>query len=116
MNIKTLDVAITPDRTDVHLLAVKEDGEFAGIAVVGLGKGENSGWLSNVFVLPDDRGRGYGRRLVERAIAVCRVEGRGFLSMVVKNDNEPAKRLYALLGFLPFMDGAEGHTQYVKSL
>ncbi|RZJ86708.1 MAG: GNAT family N-acetyltransferase [Hymenobacter sp.] len=116
MNIKTLTVTITPDRTDVHLLAVREDGELAGIAVVALGKDENSGWLSSVFVQPDHRGHGFGRQLVERATAVCRADSRGFISMNVKKDNEAAKRLYASLGFLPFMDGPEDYTQWLKAL
>jgi ribosomal protein S18 acetylase RimI-like enzyme len=116
MNIKRLSATITPDRNDVHLLAITEDGEVAGIAVVGLGKDENSGWLSSVFVHPDHRGHGVGRQLVERAIAVCQDDSRGFVSMVVKNDNETAKKLYASLGFLPFMDGSEGYTQWLKAL
>lgn len=117
MNIQTLPVVINPSKmTEVHLLAIKEDGTLVGLTQVGLTVGENAGWINNVFVQPDERGRGFGRRLLERAFEVCKEDGRAFASLVVANDNEVAKKLYESLGFVPFMDGTEGHTQYIKTL
>lgn len=116
MNIQKMLVTIEPHAPGLYLLAVKENGEVAGMTLVRFGKGENAGWITDVFVQVADRGRGFGKRLLLTALDACRDEGRGFASLAVGNDNEVAKKLYESLGFLPFMDGQEGHTQYVLAL
>jgi ribosomal protein S18 acetylase RimI-like enzyme len=54
--------------------------------------------LGGIIVLPELRGRGYGRRVVTELAALVLAEGKG-LSLFVKKGNGPARRLYESLGF-----------------
>ena len=54
--------------------------------------------LGGIIVLPQLRGRGYGRIVVSDLAAAILADGKG-LSLFVKKDNKPARRLYESLGF-----------------
>lgn len=82
-------------------------GAFAGDGLVGAAgfrvyditaKSRHKGALVGVHVVPDWRGRGLGRRLVEAVIAHAR-EHVVVLQAGVGTGNLPARRLYARLGF-----------------
>ena len=55
-----------------------------------------NGYLMNIFVIPEMRGRGVGRAIVEHLIACARERGAG---KVYLESSEEAKRLYRSLGF-----------------
>jgi GNAT superfamily N-acetyltransferase len=55
--------------------------------------------IGNVAVLPDYRGHGIARQLVEACIERAREEGSSWLALEVRADNAPARRLYQSLGF-----------------
>jgi ribosomal protein S18 acetylase RimI-like enzyme len=55
-----------------------------------------------MYVRPQARNRGVGRRLVEAVIEVARRRGVELLQLAVVSDNEPARRLYARLGFVEY--------------
>jgi ribosomal protein S18 acetylase RimI-like enzyme len=57
------------------------------------------GELKRVYVKPDARGRGVGRRLTERAILEARARGYSRLRLGTQNTAIPAQRLYESLGF-----------------
>jgi len=78
--------------------------ELLGIAGFAVRKGvkeAHKGLLWGMYVRPDARKAGVGRRLVEAVIdfARQRVE---LLQLSVVSDNEPARRLYARLGFVEY--------------
>ena len=78
--------------------------ELLGIAGFAVRKGvkeAHKGLLWGMYVRPDARKGGVGRRLVEAVIdfARQRVE---LIQLSVVSDNEPAQRLYARLGFLEY--------------
>lgn len=56
--------------------------------------------VEDVYVVPEARGRGYGRAMVSAAAAVARDEGHE-LTFIVADDNDWPKQLYAKLGFEP---------------
>lgn len=56
--------------------------------------------VAQVAVDPLSRGQGHGRRLVVAAARAARGVGCESVSLLVADDNEPAKRLYASLGFV----------------
>lgn len=54
--------------------------------------------ISGVHTRPSDRARGWGRRVVERLIEDAGAAGAS-TALFVREDNEPARRLYDRLGF-----------------
>jgi RimJ/RimL family protein N-acetyltransferase len=73
----------------------------AGFAFRDGAKEAHKGLLWGMYVRPDARNSGTGRRLVEAVIDFARrhVE---ILQLNVVSDNEPARRLYARLGFVEY--------------
>jgi ribosomal protein S18 acetylase RimI-like enzyme len=57
------------------------------------------GYLAELYVVPDRRGRGIGRALTEEAIAVARAEGADTMELGTGEDDVAARRLYESLGF-----------------
>lgn len=78
----------------VHSFAVTEPGGFA-IARVIAGEAE----LLTLAVLPEERRRGIGRRLLAKVIESARARGAGRLMLEVALDNSAANALYATAGF-----------------
>lgn len=84
-------------------------GAFRGVELLGIAgfafhegvKEAHKGLLWGMYVRPDARKSGVGRRLVEAVIDFARrhVE---ILQLNVVSDNEPARRLYARLGFVEY--------------
>ncbi len=58
-----------------------------------------AGVLQDVIVDPEHRGRGVGRRLVEAALAYLTTRGAPRVVLSTAEQNEPAQRLFASLGF-----------------
>jgi len=65
-------------------------------------------FLEDLFVLPEFRGRGLGRRLLEDVAAVAVERGCGRLEWAVLDWNEPAIGFYRALG----ADSVDGWTTY----
>ena len=57
-----------------------------------------SAWLHDIFVDPEARGRGIGKRLVEAAIDAARSLGSSNLMLSVSPSNAPGRRLFESLG------------------
>ncbi|MCK8680860.1 GNAT family N-acetyltransferase [Streptomyces lichenis] len=83
-------------------VAVDEDGGIAGRLWTGrctLDSGEVAGYVYDIRVAEERRGRGLGRALMGVAERVVREDGRRRLGLHVFADNAPALRLYASLGY-----------------
>lgn len=88
------------------LVAYGEDGASLGIATVyahvpGTEADEPPGTyalLNDLVVLPDDRGRGAGRALLEAAESFCRERGAGVLRLEVMAGNDVAIAFYGRAG------------------
>lgn len=72
------------------------DGRVAGSAAVGGGR---LLVVSSVAVLPEFRGLGIGRKLMELTHHYARAQGRDRVVLDVLAHNEPARRLYESLGY-----------------
>jgi ribosomal protein S18 acetylase RimI-like enzyme len=57
--------------------------------------------VAYVGVVPEERGQGYGREIMHKALAVARADGVARLTLSVDARNDPAWRLYTDLGFEP---------------
>jgi GNAT superfamily N-acetyltransferase len=56
-------------------------------------------YLEELYVVPDRRGRGLGRALMEAAIELARSEGAGDMHLGTGEDDVAARALYESLGF-----------------
>ncbi len=54
----------------------------------------------NLAVAPEQRGRGVGRLLMERAVELAREKGAGYLALEVRSSNVAAIGLYESFGFI----------------
>jgi ribosomal protein S18 acetylase RimI-like enzyme len=86
------------------VLGAFDAAELIGIAALIIQAGDkraHKGMLVGMYVRPNARRAGVGRRLVEAVIDLARrhVE---LIQLSVVKDNEPARRLYASVGFLDY--------------
>ena len=79
---------------DVNRGEVIDCGTIQGLATI-----PDSGAIQNVGIVPEHRGRGLGRALVQTALRGFRESGLMHISLEVTAANEPAVRLYQSLGF-----------------
>ncbi|MBO9534944.1 MAG: GNAT family N-acetyltransferase [Solirubrobacteraceae bacterium] len=74
-----------------------------GVCVVQLGYSTFAAqprWnVHDLAVVPEARGLGIGRRLLEAVLAAATDAGCSAVSLEVRQDNAPARHLYASLGF-----------------
>lgn len=87
-----------------QIFGASRNGEIVGIAGFAVRSGEkeaHKGLLFGMYVRPAARGAGIARRLVEAVVDYgrARVE---LIQLSVVVGNEPARRLYARLGFLEY--------------
>lgn len=95
---------------DSSVLGAFRGAELAGIVGLAIQQGQkkaHKGMIVGMYVRPDARRAGTGRRLMQAVIELARhrVE---LVQLTVVRDNEPARRLYAGLGFQEY--GIERHS------
>ena len=66
--------------------------------------GRSGLYLEDLFVLPEARGRGYGKALLARLAAIARERGCGRMEWSCLDWNQPSIDVYRALGAVP-MDG-----------
>lgn len=93
-----------PDpRAFVHV--VERDGRIVGIAIwfvtYSTWTGRHGIWLEDLFVGPEQRGRGYGKALLASLAAVCVERGYSRLEWTVLDWNAPSIAFYDSLGAVP---------------
>ena len=76
------------------------DGTLCG-AVLTTSIGPTAAHIAQIVVDPSHARQGLGRRLVEAACVAVRGEGRRYMTLLVAEDNAPARALYDGAGFEP---------------
>jgi ribosomal protein S18 acetylase RimI-like enzyme len=108
--------ALRSHPTAVVLLA-HVDEEPAGVAVCFLGlstfKARPLLNIHDLAVVPNYRGRGVGRALLQAAEAHARREGCCKLTLEVQDDNARARALYRSFGFDDFVVGNSSPTRFL---
>lgn len=92
---------IAPDltRTDRRwFLGTIADHAVGSLRIVAADGGAD---ITAFGVLPTEQGRGYGRALLSRTIALLRAEGEAEINIEVETDNAAALGLYRSCGFVP---------------
>ena len=73
--------------------------------------------IHDIAVLPEFRGRGIGRAILEEIAALARDEGCCKVTLEVREDNRPARALYAAEGFAAAsVDGNEIRYLFLEKL
>lgn len=81
------------------LVAEEADGAIVGYVTARLDREARLGWIPNLAVRADHRGRGLGRRLLEAACAMLRAEGMEWAKIETLEANARGAQLYPSLGF-----------------
>jgi GNAT superfamily N-acetyltransferase len=88
-----------------EVLLAFEDGRAVGFAVFfhnfSTWLGRPGLYLEDLFVRPEDRGKGYGRGLLVRLAKIARERGCGRMEWAVLDWNKPAIKFYRKLGANP---------------
>ncbi|CAM3332168.1 MULTISPECIES: GNAT family N-acetyltransferase [Paenibacillus] len=105
-SLETVTERIQPSRDKFVLGAFEEAGSLVGIVTFMRESGMKTLHKGNVFgmyVIPEKRGMGVGRQLMEELIRRAReAEGIEQINLTVVSDNHPAKQLYQSIGFQTF--------------
>lgn len=89
------------DVRNARLLGVR--GSSGGLAAITtLYSDGTAAQVENVYTLPEERGRGFARMLVTRALALAAEDGHK-LTFIVADDLDWPQQLYARLGFDPVL-------------
>jgi ribosomal protein S18 acetylase RimI-like enzyme len=80
-----------------------EDGEVVGFFVLSLGyspeHGGTDGFIDDIYLIPEVRGRGLGKAAMALALEESRNCGIRVLLLEVEAENDRAYRLYSSMGF-----------------
>jgi GNAT superfamily N-acetyltransferase len=103
-----LDHALFGTSPTVFAHVAEEEGAILGMAIwfvnFSTWTGRHGIYLEDLYVRPEARGRGVGRRLLAELASVARHSGYGRVEWAVLDWNETALRLYRSTGAQP-MDG-----------
>jgi ribosomal protein S18 acetylase RimI-like enzyme len=87
----------------VLLARARETGAAVGVAVMRIQPSvwsrAQEAYLAELYVVPSQRGRGYGRELITEAMRVARELGADYALVVTSDDDRLAQRLYEGAGF-----------------
>lgn len=85
------------------ILVAKMGGEIVGMVtllfVTSSALGQPAALLEDVIVREEYRAQKIGSQLITAAIAQCRAQGCGRITLLTDSDNETAHRFYARFGF-----------------
>lgn len=82
-----------------HLLVLDDGTELKGYVLVGTAPDASRSWILGLGITPDERGRGYGRRLMREVLRLLRADGVREVLLTVSPANTAAILLYENLGF-----------------
>ena len=92
-----LEGKLTGSRTRLFV-ACEEDGRVVGFAHAELGR-DDEGYVLRLYVHPDYRNIGFGRRLLERTREDLFAHGAERINAMVLAANEPGNAFYRAFGF-----------------
>ncbi len=69
------------------------------VGYVGLWVTRPNAEIINIAVLPEFQGRGYGKRLMQKAVSICQEQQVELLSLEVRKSKEAAIKFYLGFGF-----------------
>jgi ribosomal protein S18 acetylase RimI-like enzyme len=102
---EVMEKVISDERRGFILAATDMNEKILGVAYcssfLGLEHEGESGWLEELYVLPEWRQQGVGTGLVAEAIRIAKARGWRALDLEVEADHQRVVSLYARHGFQP---------------
>jgi len=96
---------------DCTILACRENGKPVGVVCIAIYGDESPKgsvvWVREIAVIPEYQGRGYGRALLQSALAYGAEHGAKRAFLMADDCNTVATKLYRSLGFVPNMNEAQ---------
>lgn len=84
------------------LYLYRSDGRAIGFSTIyncfSSTRAETVAVLSDLYVMPSYRGKGYGKELVDHAVEVAKLKGYSRLQWLTAQDNDKAQKLYKTMG------------------
>ena len=103
--------AYVEDGRKVFLLGGHEEGSELGFAQVSFNPSiwsdEPVGLLEELYVVPDRRGEGVGRELMEAVLALARARNAAGMEVITGESDTAARGLYESVGFRNDIEGEE---------
>ena len=100
---KRLDALLARSGNEFYVANVGEDEGIAGYLWFGVSErpfsGIRIGWIYDIMVLPEHRGKGLGEALMRHALRVSKERGYRQTGLMVNQKNKVAWSLYKKLGF-----------------
>ena len=94
---------IDGDHVTVLLAREHETGTAAGVAVMrvqpSVWSSAQEAYLAELYVVPGQRGQGYGRELITEVIRAARERGADYVFVITSEEDRLAQRLYESAGF-----------------
>ena len=87
-------------RYPAGIFVAEVDGRVAGYISTWIDRESRVGHIPNLALTAADRGRGIGRRLIERALSHFRTAGLAVARIETLDQNSVGQRLYPSLGFV----------------
>ncbi len=98
-----LEELIAGENVAVLLAREDETRTAVGVAVLrvqpSLWSTAAEAYLAELYVMPEQRGKGHGRELITEAVRVARERGADYAFLVTSEDDHRAQRLYEAAGF-----------------
>lgn len=114
---KFLTKRLSNNESVVFLASVEENREFTPVGFTQLYPTFSSGrmaknWILNdLFVEPDHRNQGIGKRLIDAAMQFAKDDGATFVKLETAKDNKTAQNVYEGIGFYMY-DPHDGFLTY----
>ena len=87
------------NNTLIEIVELKANGRIVGILDTELQEWNNTAWIWNIMLDHDVRGKGLGRRLIERAIEWSKSKQVRAIILETQSNNTPACHFYAHMNF-----------------
>lgn len=104
----------TSEETASRIVVAEDDGDILGVAFFNIGVSVANGgpyiWLNELFVDPEARNQGIGRRLLLHVIYWAEREGIKGIELETGINNAVTKHLYNSLGFHDIISKRYGFT------
>jgi len=98
-----LETLIGREHVVVLLAREPAGGTAVGVAVMrvqpSLWSNTQEAYLAELYVTPNQRGRGYGRELITEAMRAARERNAAYAFLITSEDDQQAQRLYDAAGF-----------------